>query len=108
MQRDPPSARRISAELLTNAHDAADLSQQERIFEPRDDGDRQWLGPVAQLGGMFSPVSCGGSCAPANLWWQQNGLMYQIQIKLESRSAERDQEKILVETANSMVTARRD
>jgi len=33
--------------------------------------------------------------------------MYQIQIKLESRSAERDQEKILVETANSMVTARR-
>ncbi len=28
--------------------------------------------------GMFMPVSCGGSCAPANLWWEQNGVMYQI------------------------------
>jgi hypothetical protein len=58
--------------------------------------------------GMFRPVSCGGSCAPANLWWEQNGVMYQIQIKLGSGSAEKDQEKILVETANSMVTARRE
>jgi hypothetical protein len=57
--------------------------------------------------GMFTPVSCGGSCAPANLWWEQNGVMYQIQIKLRSSSTEKDQEKILVETANSIVTARR-
>ena len=58
--------------------------------------------------GMFRPVSCGGSCAPANLWWEQNGVMYQIQIKLGSGSMEKDQEKILVETANSIVTARRE
>src|SRR5262245_42877845 len=31
--------------------------------------------------GMFRPVNCGGSCAPANLWWEQNGVTYQIQIK---------------------------
>lgn len=58
--------------------------------------------------GMFRPVSCGGSCAPANLWWEQNGVMYQIQIKVGSGSMEKDQEKILVETANSIVTARRE
>ena len=58
--------------------------------------------------GMFRPVSCGGSCAPANLWWEQNGVMYQIQIRLGSGSEEKYQEKILVETANSMVTARRE
>jgi len=58
--------------------------------------------------GIFRPVSCGGSCAPANLWWEQNGVMYQIQIRLGSGSAEKGQQKILVETANSMVTARRE
>jgi hypothetical protein len=57
---------------------------------------------------MFRPVSCGGSCAPANLWWEQNGVMYQIQIRLRSDSREKDQERILVETANSTVTARRE
>jgi hypothetical protein len=58
--------------------------------------------------GMFRPVSCGGSCAPANLWWEQNGVMYQIQVKLRSDSTAKDQEKILVQTANSIVTARRE
>jgi len=57
---------------------------------------------------MFRPVSCGGSCAPANIWWEQNGVMYQIQIKLRSDSTEKDQERILVETANATVTARRE
>jgi hypothetical protein len=67
--------------------------------------------PVALAGGllgMFRPVSCGGSCAPANLWWEQNGVMYQIQIKLRSTSKEKYQERILVEAANSSVTARRE
>ena len=54
--------------------------------------------------GMFRPVSCGGSCAPANLWWEQNGVMYQIQIKLPSTTNEQEQERILVDTANSLVT----
>ena len=58
--------------------------------------------------GMFRPVSCGGSCAPANLWWEQNGVLYQIQIKLRSDLNEKDQEKILVDTANLSVTALRD
>jgi len=60
------------------------------------------------LMGIFRPVSCGGSCAPANLWWVQNGVMYQIQIKLASSMNEKDQENILIETANSMVAVRRE
>jgi hypothetical protein len=55
------------------------------------------------LTGLFRPVSCGGSCAPANLWWQQNGATYQIQVKLDSGLAEKAQERILVELANSSV-----
>lgn len=53
--------------------------------------------------GIFRPVSCGGSCAPANLWWEQNGFMYQIQVKLGPESPEQDQQRILVEIANSTV-----
>ena len=56
--------------------------------------------------GIFRPVSCGGSCAPANLWWKQNGVMYQIQVQLGPDLPEKDQEKILVETANSTVAIR--
>lgn len=39
--------------------------------------------------GMFIPVSCGGSCAPENLGWEQNGVMYQIQIALKSSTTEK-------------------
>jgi hypothetical protein len=57
------------------------------------------------IAAMFRPVSCGGSCAPANLWWQQGGMTYQIQIKLRSTLSRSEQEKILVATANAMVPA---
>lgn len=56
----------------------------------------------------FRPVSCGGSCAPANLWWIQDGIGYGIQIKFRSDVPETDQEEILVEMANSSVTVRRN
>src|SRR5213079_292371 len=47
------------------------------------------------IDGVLRPVSWGGSCAPANLWWEQNGVIYQIQIKLRSTMSEEQQEKIL-------------
>jgi uncharacterized protein YecT (DUF1311 family) len=56
--------------------------------------------------GIFRPVSCGGSCAPANLWWEQNGVMYCIQVKLSPALPEKDQQTILVETANLIVAVR--
>ena len=54
--------------------------------------------------GIFRPVSCGGSCAPANLWWRKNGATYQIQFKLNSLMPELEQKNLLVETANSSVS----
>jgi len=58
--------------------------------------------------GTFMPVSCGGSCAPANLWWEENGVTYQIQIKLSSTLKVKDQQRILFQMANSVVTVRRE
>jgi len=52
--------------------------------------------------GVFRPVSC----APTNLWWEQRGVMYQIQIKLNSETTEEDQQTILVAAANSIIRAR--
>jgi len=79
-----------------------------RIFGPKDLPNTRAVALSGGRTGMFRPVSCGGSCAPANLWWEQNGVMYQIQIKLGSGSPEKDQEKIVVETANLTVIARRE
>ncbi len=58
------------------------------------------------IAAMFRPVSCGGSCAPAILWWQQGSVMYQIQIKLRSTSRRSEQQQILVDTANAMVSVK--
>ncbi|HEU5350941.1 MAG TPA: hypothetical protein VFU55_05050 [Terracidiphilus sp.] len=57
------------------------------------------------LSGYFRSVSCGGSCAPANLWWMQSGTLYQIQLVLSPALPESDQEKEIVETANSAIIA---
>lgn len=94
------------AEIGSNATFAAGFGGSTRVLR-----DLPNTRPVALAGGligMFRPVSCGGSCAPANLWWEQNGVMYQIQIKFGSTLKEKDQERILVETANSTVTVRRE
>jgi hypothetical protein len=56
------------------------------------------------LGGFFKAVSCGGSCAPANLWWEQNGVVYQIQLKLPPSLSERSQREAIVNLADSCIT----
>lgn len=96
------------SEDASNAVYAAGFGGSTRIFGLQDLPNTRRVALSGGRTGMFRPVLCGGSCAPANLWWEQNGVMYQIQIKLGSGSPEKGQEKILVETANSMVTARRE
>lgn len=86
---------------------AAGFGGSTRIFGPEDLPNTHPVALSNGRTGMFRPVSCGGSCAPANLWWEQSGVMYQIQIKLKSDTPEKDQEKILIQTANSTVTAPR-
>lgn len=51
---------------------------------------------------LFSPVACGGSCAPANLWWQVGGFEYSLQLKLRSTLSVNQQRRALIEMANSM------
>ena len=55
--------------------------------------------------GYFRPVSCGGACAPANLWWEEDHVLYQIQLKLSPELSEANQQKTIVATANSAIAA---
>ncbi|MDH5180584.1 MAG: hypothetical protein OEZ39_12070 [Gammaproteobacteria bacterium] len=65
--------------------------------------------PVQLLNGtnaLFRAVQCGGSCAPANLWWQVEGVGYSIQLKLSRKLSEEAQKKAIIEMANSMSLVR--
>ncbi len=57
--------------------------------------------------GFFRPVSCGGSCAPANLWWEQGAVLYQIQLKLPSGLGEKKQLGVITAVADSAILAGR-
>jgi hypothetical protein len=52
--------------------------------------------------GWFIPVACGGSCAPAMLYWQMPKASYWLQLKLGSRDSIAAQRKELLEIANSL------
>jgi hypothetical protein len=47
------------------------------------------------ISGRFDPISCGASCAPAQLGWKQHGVAYTIQFKGSKRQ--------LVRLANSAI-----
>ena len=63
--------------------------------------------------GHLSPVRsefgsgqfCGGSCSPANLWWEKAAALYQIQLKLPSTFSEKKQQGIMTAVANSAILA---
>lgn len=55
--------------------------------------------------GYFRAVSCGGSCAPANIWWEAGGVLYQIQLKLSSSTDDQSQETAMVAVADSAIQA---
>jgi hypothetical protein len=89
-----------------NASYAAGFGGSTLVLQARDLPHSALVALSDGRAGIFNPVSCGGSCAPANLWWEQNGVMYHIQVMLRSDLPEKEQQKILVETANSTVTVR--
>jgi hypothetical protein len=72
-----------------------------------------WLAELKEVklagghSGFFMPISCGGSCAPANLWWVSDDVSYNIQLKLFSSLSEQDQEKTITKVANSAILAGR-
>lgn len=50
----------------------------------------------------FRPVSCGGSCAPANLWWNYKGNQYGVQLTLPSDMDEQEQQRRIIDFASSL------
>jgi hypothetical protein len=93
-------------EIGSNASYAAGFGGSTRTLQATELANTQTVALTHGRTGVFRPVSCGGSCAPAHLWWEQRGVMYQIQIRLNSETSEKDQQKILVAAANSIITAR--
>ena len=81
---------------------AADASPN---YDPRGLPGLQEVKLARGMRGYFSPVSCGGSCGPANLWWGQAGTLYQIQLRLPATLGENDQEKTIMAVADSAILA---
>jgi len=57
---------------------------------------------------LFRPLSCNGSCAPANLWWVHDGVQYNIQAMLDRQTPDPMQAKVLIALANASVPAHKD
>ena len=74
-------------------------------YSPRELRNVREVKLAGSLTGFFRPVNCGGSCAPANLWWAQGGALYQIQLKLASTLREKKQQGIITAVANSAILA---
>jgi hypothetical protein len=74
-------------------------------YEPQELPNVRKLKLSHGLLGYFRAVSCGGSCAPANLWWKEGRVLYQIQLNLPSSLPEGDQEDTLIAAANSAILA---
>ena len=74
-------------------------------FDPRKFPTLKSIDLAHRLHGFFGAVSCGGSCAPANLWWEQNDILYQIQLELSPSTDDQEQERIIVAAANSAILA---
>jgi hypothetical protein len=75
-------------------------------YSPQELGNVSEVKLAHGLRGFFRPISCGGSCAPANLWWETNGIVYQIQLELPYSLTEEDQQKkTMTEVANSAILA---
>lgn len=74
-------------------------------YHPRDLRNVREVNLSRGIRGFFRPVSCGGSCVPANLWWEQGGILYQIQLELRLSLSEDDQQKTMTATADSAILA---
>jgi hypothetical protein len=57
------------------------------------------------LVGYFREVGCGGSCAPANLWWQEDHVLYSLPLRLSPDLPDKDQQRKMVAVANSAILA---
>jgi hypothetical protein len=76
-------------------------AQADPDYDPQDLGNIRKVELSHGLLGYFRPVRCGGSCAPANMWWKDGRVLYQIQLGFPSTLREGDQQKAIIATADS-------
>jgi len=74
-------------------------------FGPQNIGNIRKVKLSHGLVGYVRPVSCGGSCAPANIWWKYGRVLYQIQLRFPSTLREGDQQKAIIAAADSAILA---
>jgi len=74
-------------------------------YRPKDIPNGRKVKLSHDLVGYFSEVSCGGSCAPANLWWEADHVLYQIQLKLSPDLSDKVQREKMISVANSAILA---
>jgi hypothetical protein len=83
---------------------AASFSAEGRAkFNPRELTNFEPVSLAHHLHGFFRAVSCGGSCAPANLWWEQDGALYTVQLELSPSLSEKSQQKSIVAVVDSAI-----
>jgi hypothetical protein len=74
-------------------------------YSPQELGNVRDVKLASGISGVFRPVNCRGSCAPANLWWKQGSVLYQIQLKLPPGLGEQNQQRMITAAANSAILA---
>lgn len=74
-------------------------------YSPQELPNVQEVKLAGGIVGFFRPVRCGGSCAPANLWWERGSALYSLQLQLPSALGENKQQKIITQVANSAILA---
>jgi hypothetical protein len=74
-------------------------------YSPRELSNVREVELARGIVGFFRPVSCGGSCAPSNLWWVRGTALYSLQLKLPSALREKKQQMIITQVANSAILA---
>lgn len=83
---------------------AASFSAQTRpSYDPAELPNVQVVMLARGMRGFFRAVSCGGSCAPADLWWQEGGILYSIQLELPSSTSKQTQQRTAVMMVDSAI-----
>lgn len=77
----------------------------EQKYDPKNLGNVSKVELIHGLIGYFRPVNCGGSCAPANIWWEVGRVLYQIQLRFPSDLGESHQQREITAAANSAILA---
>jgi len=100
-------ANKYSISLLTEVDGgrsiAEFMAEKEETYSAADIGNTKRVTLAKNTIGFFRPISCGGSCAPVNLWWEDDGILYNIQTVMPSDTPEDEQQKLIVPIADSAI-----